>query len=418
MNKKLFITLIQKSIYIFLGLVNMLMLAKILGSNQFGIYTYLLTITTLISVLCHQGFPLYSTRIFGKLNYNKSVDSLKSYVNFSEKQILIWSIFVGLCFSYFINSKGYSLAYELILLFSLVIFFMASSQNRAGILRGLGFVPWAYSPEQIIRPLVIFISVYLMWAGILKNQLSTALIAYLFATFLSFFAGYLVIRYKLKFESKKKLNEEPVKIIDNQIHRAASLRLLQTAILFQLLNNIDILLIGQFLTYSDVALYKLCLQAAFFSNLICQAYGQISAHKFTTDIEQQSNIELNKIYSQIQKKCIIFTIPLIIIIVAISPLVINFAIEESYNKAFLIVMILACGQFSNSIYGPAALFLNMQNQTKYVNSVTLFVVIIFCFIGFICVYYFGLIALTICVALGFHLWNYLLLKKVRLYLNG
>lgn len=257
-----------------------------------------------------------------------------------------------------------------------------------------------------------------MYKGVLNNELPTALIMYLVATFLAFLAGSVMIKYKLNSGSTHKQSKELTKVVDNKVHRSESLKLLYTAILFQLLNNIDIILIGQFLSYADVALYKLCLQAAFFSNLICQAYGQICAHKFAIDSDEQTKIRLAKVYSVVKKRCIIFTIPLIVAITVISPFVINFAIGESYYKAFLMVIVLAIGQFSNSLYGPAALFLNMRKNTNYVNTVTLWVILVFSSLGIIFVYSMGLIALAVCIAVGFHVWNYFLYKKVRLYLYG
>jgi len=149
-----------------LGFVSQIVLARILGAEHYGVYTYVWTSVLMIALVCTLGFRKVLTRFVSSLRANAEMARLRGLMRRSTQVVLGVSTIVALfgaagTYAYYTTS-GSEAAIVFIAGFVLLPL-IALNYLRQDALRGLKRVVRAEIPFQVLRPVLLMGLVALGW---------------------------------------------------------------------------------------------------------------------------------------------------------------------------------------------------------------------------------------------------------------
>lgn len=175
-----------------IGLLNGIILARLLGPANFGTYSVILSLVNFGAILALLGIPMLATRHVAINAEQKSWGELRGLIRAAERWVMLAVLAILGIFSVLFIAEVFDHAVTLtdFLIFASLVAVGSFAQLKAAFLRGLDFVVLADVPELLIRPiigLVLLTALYLTsgHAGVtvaLWIQISAGGIALLFAT--------------------------------------------------------------------------------------------------------------------------------------------------------------------------------------------------------------------------------------------
>lgn len=232
---------------------SMVLLARWLGSHDFGIYAYVLVIVGLLGLAFSFGFSSSGLRFVASYLAQNKLRRLSGFLNRSHKIVVVLSLLgalagSGLVFALKDAIEPYYVAPLFVGLLCVPVWTLLNQLEATA--RAFGWVNVAYVPGYILRPLLLmaFVGGALLFGG--TPDAVTALWAMIGACVIAALAQGLVIYLGVR----KRLNN--VKPAFHTRHWfAVSLGFLMIDGFRMLLDNTDILLIGRFLDPHSVAVY-------------------------------------------------------------------------------------------------------------------------------------------------------------------
>jgi O-antigen/teichoic acid export membrane protein len=139
-----------------LAFVNGILLARLLGPHEFGIYTLVLTAVTLAATIGALGLPYLATREIASYEAREQWALLKGMISTSHLAV---SVAATVAVGVLIGIRSTGLVFSdwptpLMVAGALIVPLMALNLLRGGILRGLHWVILADVPDLLVRPLV------------------------------------------------------------------------------------------------------------------------------------------------------------------------------------------------------------------------------------------------------------------------
>lgn len=138
-----------------------IILARVLGAKEFGIYSIIMAAIALCATIATLGLPSLITREVAKSYALEQWSLFKGLLLFAHRWPIIASllllVFVAISLSIGWPIDGLNLIVSLIAM--LIVPIMALSQIRASILRGLHLVVLADIPDLLVRPLLLLVFV-------------------------------------------------------------------------------------------------------------------------------------------------------------------------------------------------------------------------------------------------------------------
>lgn len=147
------------------GLLNGILLARLLGPAQFGVYSIVMAAVGLLSTVAALGLPSLVTREVAVHHSKEQWGLLKGLLVTSHRWVLLASLIlvvvgvvaaVGFVSSYPLTVLGWSMALMLVPLTAL-------NQLRAAILRGLHWVVAGDIPELVLRPFLVTLGIVIAY---------------------------------------------------------------------------------------------------------------------------------------------------------------------------------------------------------------------------------------------------------------
>jgi len=162
-----------------LGLLTSLMLARLLGVDQYGTYAYVISWIIVLGIPAGLGLSQVMIRFIVKYNSQGEWGKINGLIRYSNIAVFIVSFFIILAVYLFlqfvISDKSSSTVYSPLLI-ALVLLPMNSIINRNGaVLIGFHWIVLGQVPYMLVRPLVYIILIVVAWL-FLRNSLGVQLI--------------------------------------------------------------------------------------------------------------------------------------------------------------------------------------------------------------------------------------------------
>jgi len=224
-------------------------------------------------------------------------------------------------------------------------------------LRGVGRIQSAILIQSIGLPLIALLS--LTWAAHLGGTLGVAW-AYSGAGFLLLMAAVVTWRQKIVHVHPAVLS---VKHLFRQLR--ANMPLAWVTMLGRAQSWIDILVLGFYVTASDLGDYNAALRIAALISFMLGAVNVVAAPRFAAAAANSGTGLLRQDYERLRFATMIMSFPVIAICI-LWPAGVLSLFGPGFDKASEVLRILAFGQFVNALTGPSGTLLIMSRHERFV----------------------------------------------------
>lgn len=342
-----------------LGFASQVVLARILGSEQYGRYTYVWTSVLMLALVCTLGFRNVLTRFVASLRANAELARLRGLMRRSMQIVLGASVTVGLLGaggSYGYNiARGSETAIVFIVGFALLPL-IALTYLRQGGLRGLKCVVLAGIPFQVIRHAVVIGLVVLGWIIWERVSAVQAMGFTFFALAAAFgFGTYWLYRY---------LPEEmweygPQYRGKRWVKVAFPYLLISGVALVQ--SNVDIVMTGALVNPEAAGIYKVAAQVTSLLGFGLSAANMIVA-PITAELYSQGDHErLQRLIGWTAAGGFVFTTIGGLLMVFVGPFLLDL-FGAAFQEGYTAMAVLIVGKVVFTFAGPTGMLMTMSGQ--------------------------------------------------------
>ncbi len=345
---------------IILGMLTSVTLARILGVQEFGVYSFILSFITLVGLPLRGGLPTLVTREVAKYHSGEKWGYIKGLTRTSFIFICLLSLIIT-AGVFFAGGYGYLKLNEYanleLLVFCFLVFFLGLVFLKASVLKGLRKVVHGNLAEQLIIP-----SVFLIIIGIVDssgNELTavSSLNFYLCAVVFGFITlSFLEVRnYPSNYRSiaiQTEVKNWGTSLLPLTIFSSLSIAS----------GQISLFLIGVLDNEASVALFRVSMQISVLVGLGLTIVNSVIAPYIVrlSDLDENKKLQRLLFYSALFST--LFALPLVIVFCMFGKRIIDLLFGIQFAQAYSSLVILSLGQLFNAISGSVALVLNMRGH--------------------------------------------------------
>lgn len=341
--------------------VSQILLARWMGSYQFGSYVYVWTWLLMAGDIVHLGMPLTAQRFIPEYTETKSFDLLRGYLSgsrwlsFAAGAVfaLLGAIVVYALDDRFDSELFIPFYFACLALPAYILTFMAD-----GTARSYNWINLALMPAYIVRPVLLVVGIAALHFSGFELNAATVLGALAAAAWLSVALQLLQLARHLR------------GVVPPGPKRYAVRRWLITALpmilvwgLYTLLTSTDILVLKHYRPAYEVAHYFAAAKLLALTSMIYFAVAASAAHRFTTYQVAGDRAGLAAFAASTVRWIFWLSLALTLLILAAGwPLLMLFGPE--YVAAQPVMMILAVGLLARASVGPAERLLTMLGHQR------------------------------------------------------
>lgn len=408
-------SLVIKMINMLASFLFTIILARSLGKEGFGQYSFAFALIMLVSMPVQFGLPTLLVRETAKYQAIEKWAKIRGLWSWSRIIVALFSIVavaITVIIIYF-RQGGFSSSH-VVLIGLAIVPLKAYSNIFSSCLRGLRHIVISLVPDNVIRPLLLLVTVFIIYKN--EQLLLTAEIA----MFVYVLVAIITLLPSLYFMLKLRPSEL---ILETQneyecfvwLNAVIPLALING---FYLLNNyIDILVIGYFHEDSTVGVYKAAAQLSVLVSFGLQSINRV-LHPFFSRL-----YNLNQ-FAKLQE--IVATSSMVIIAIGVLPLILLISygetflalcFGETFSEGAIALSVLCIGQSFNMIMGSAGALLNMTGHERYTMIGVGVSALINIVLNILLVPSFGIIGAASATAVSMVVWNIVLHYYVKKLLN-
>jgi O-antigen/teichoic acid export membrane protein len=340
---------------------SMVLLARWLGSHNFGIYAYILVIVTLLGVAFSFGFSSSGLRFVSSYLAQKKLRRLSGFLNQSFKIVLLLSLLgaligSGLVFALRNIIEPYYVL-PLFVGFLCVPVWTVLNQLEATA-RAFGWVNIAYVPSYILRPIVLIglVGGLVFFGG--KADAVSALWAMIGACAIAALAQGLLVYFGTR---------KPLTGIKPAFHTrhwfAISLSFLMIDGFRMLLDNTDILLIGRFLDPHSVAVYFAVIRTSGLIAFVSFSVVALAVPKFAEIHSTGTRHELQKFVTNVIQLMFWPSLVTAIAMACLGPFLLSL-FGPDFGMGYPTMLVVLAGLVLRSATLPVEYLLNMTGHHR------------------------------------------------------
>jgi O-antigen/teichoic acid export membrane protein len=400
-----------QAVNLVLTLISGVLLARALGPENYGIYAFVLSVITLLSLPAKAGLPTLLIREIAKNQLSQKWGLMRGLLRLSNRFALGYSLMAvavaAICLFWF-SGGGQSAQAETFYWALLLLPLMAFDAVRAGTLRGLRLVLRAQLPEQIVRPLVLII---LVGTLLLFGTELTPIIAIQFnlaGAFTAFILGSLLLIKSFPQNAVSAKAEYTIR------PWAASLLPLSLFAGLKLLDSqISILFLGFLGTKEEVGLFRVAATGAALVSFGLQAVNMALAPQVARLYGAGETEKLQKLVTLSTRVAVAVSVPVAFVLMAWGEEIIALIFGDEYIPAAKALIILCLGQLVNASAGSVALILNMTGNDKSTVLGAATALVVNFMLAIILIPLLGLSGAAIGFAVSLTIWNVILMVMVK-----
>ncbi len=344
-----------------LALGSQVLLARWMGSFEFGIYIYVWTWVLMIGALSDFGLASTARRFIPEYTELKSIDRLRGFLSASRWFAFAIATAIGL-----VGAVGVTLLTPYLDRFAVMPLYLACVtipvyglvQIQAGIAQSYDWPNLALMPFYIWRQLTITV---LMGAAYLLGAPTGAVTA-MIAAVITTWAVTMVQLVMLDRRLKTKVPEGP-KLYETKVWFATSLPIFVVEAFYLLLTYVDILALEHLRSPDDVAVYYAGARLLAIVAFVYFAIAGATTHKFTQYHVSGDKARLASFFAETIKWTFWPSLAVCVLILAFGhPLLALFG--ASFERGYDVMFILAIGMLARAAVGPAERLLNMLGERR------------------------------------------------------
>lgn len=343
----------------FIGFISVIIFARLLGSEIYGFYVYMVSFLSFFVILPNLGMNKGLISFLSRSTL--TIEEKKSILTFSllvSSFISIFVIVVSIIFreviaTHLLSDSAY-ISLFLIMLPSIIL--TSINGLLLGALRAIRKIKEIIIMSNIVRHFIMIIVTVIFVLLNQRNYLAIVVGFYLSTLLTSTYYFIKLKKYNLIGKLKSKYDNKKILFF--------SIPLLFSGIVSIIMQNIDKYMIGYLVGVSEVAIYKIALQFGTVSIIALNSVNTIFAPMISTLYHDDKIHDLKNLYSLTTKWITIINLMIFGMIVVFSKDIMNIAGKEFiYGGAALIIISL--GQIINSSVGSVANINVMTGKPRY-----------------------------------------------------
>lgn len=340
---------------------SMVLLARWLGSYNFGIYAYVLVIVTLLGLAFSVGFNSSGLRFVSSYLARKKLRRLSGFLSQSHKIVLALSVLgaltgLGVVFALRNVIESYYVAPLLVGLLCVPVWTLLNQLEATA--RAFGWVNVAYVPGYILRPLLLmgFVGGLVLRGG--TADAVTALWSLIGACAIAALAQGLMVY------SGTRQHLRGVKpAFHTRVWFAISLSFLMIDGFRMLLDNTDVLLIGRFLDPHSVAVYFAVIRTSGLVAFVSFSVIALAVPKFAEIHSTGTTQELQKFVSNVTQMMFWPSLLAAIALACIGPFLLSL-FGADFASGYPTMLVVLTGLVLRSATLPVEYLLNMTGHHR------------------------------------------------------
>jgi O-antigen/teichoic acid export membrane protein len=348
-----------------LGVSLVVLLARVLGTEEYGTYTYVFALISVLALPSQLGLPMLVLRETAKAQAVNDWALMRGIWRWAGTVVGIFSLVLVLISILVVWKFSYRLTHNQLSTFWLGLFLVpliALGNVRGAALRGLKKVVQGQLPEFVLRP-ALFAGLVLAAATFYTVEDFSAFEAmglHVIAAAISFACGvYLLWVYRPVETVREK------KVIYETRYWISSLIPLGVIAATQVANRYaDILILGHWVTASEIGLYRVATQASIIVGFGFMVASMVLAphlaHLFAVG-ELKKIQRLVTVTSQIM---VVSSLCITLVLVLFGEEILIFFCGAEYQKAYLPMTIISLGKFATAAVGPVVMLLGTSGHER------------------------------------------------------
>ena len=380
--------------------VTQILLARIMGVTEFGVYSLVMACIVLLARLTTGGMDTSATRFISSYRSEKDWLSVSQFRRYSEKYILLLSLLTIPAFALILFiTLNLSEISRYWVTGSILLLILSMLTLRQGILQGLLLIKQSFIPDSIIRPgLLALISVFIMFSGMsmdASNMLSVHLLAAGVALFVSSF-----------FLRHIKLEKNAPNLSTDKHHEwtSVSRALYGIGVITVAQTNIGVIVLGILSDDASIGFYSVAARigelTAFGLIAVNMAFAPIASELF----QKRDHKTLQKVLTQSANYGFIIAIIVAITLLILGPEILG-AFGKDFFVAYVPMVILVGAQVINAASGPVTIIMMMTNYQAIALKISLFSFILNTMLCFILIPEYGAIGAAIAGGVALVSWR-------------
>jgi len=402
-----FAVLMMRSLGAGLAFLLILLFARWLGVEQFGLFSLGLTLVMILGVISRWGLEQVTLKqVAAHLKNEPGI--AKGYVTSGLKLSFIFSLIVAVFLwgtaSWLELSVFQMIGLENVLInFALSIIFISVVFILAEAFKAIGLPVWASFFQSVMPPTsILLVAGYLHWNDVFKVQDAAVTYSLGFA-----FTFLIALVFWKKKAPDGQLNTIPKRDL---IKQGWPMLLVASGAL--IMNWSDLIIAGIYLDEVQVGIYNAASKTVMVTILMLVAVNSLTAPKFAKFYKQN---DLKAIASLAQLSSLVLLVTVSIptaILLFFSEWVMGWFGSE-YVSGATVLMILAVGQFVNVACGSVGYLLTMTGKENTMRNIMLTTAIVNIVLSISLVEYYGILGIAIATAISMSLWNVWAMIEVR-----
>ncbi len=349
-----------------LNILLLVVLARMIGADGVGVYSYLIILITLFLIPFNNGAHTLVLKLAAEATANGIWSESKGSVIASVWAVLVYGALLFLVlYCLWLYKPAILAKFDLGLIVAIVVLLLidGTAAIRNGLMRGLDRPVWGSMPELVVRPAILLLCLagYHLSRG---PPAGFADIVYLLvlASFLASAFG-LVIAWR---------STPPEAIVAQPAYRSewisSSASFASKGGIAVINNYVDIILLGVLLVSSaEIGIYRVAAQIAVVSGLVYVSANSIATQVFARKLAEGDISSVQNTARNSARLAFAASIPLPVIVLLFGEALITMVFGAEFSPAADIALILLVGQMINSAFGSAAALLTVSDRSWLVS---------------------------------------------------
>lgn len=345
------------------SLLTAIILARTLGPEQYGTYSYVLAIVSILAIPAMFGLPSLIVRETAKAEVKHEWGKMRGLWFWSNSitasSSLVIAVVAGIVL--WLNRDNFSQLEFLTFAWGLAFIpLSALAALRGASLRGLRKVIQGQLPEQVLKPILfIVLLASLGLTGITQLTAESAMMLNALSAGVAFiFGAWLLWRVKpkqLTFAERE---------YERKAWMGSVIPLAMVAGLDILVTETDIIMLGVFRTAEEVGIYRVAMQGGLLAAIGVSAANMVIAPYFSKFATNEDIRSLEKLACQSARFAFFIAILATLLFGVFGRQIIDFVFGEEYLDAYWPLLLLAIGQATHAGMGAGGSILNMSGHEK------------------------------------------------------
>lgn len=392
------------------------LLARLMGVSDYGVYTYVYVWVTFVSLLAGLGFPAASIRFLPVYRVQGDWPRIRGFMRSTSRFTYLTAIAITLCaivLAEGLSAFGLLTGSSSIVFGALLVPALAGSMLYTEFARAGNRVGVAFIPSMIARPALIGIGAGLLF--VLHGTLSTggAFGATLVSAYAVLAAQYVLTRHL--FDSAE---TEHHPIVELREWFGVGISLLAAGAFIITFLQVDIVIVGAFLGPRDAGIYAAASKTATLVGFVVVAVNAAAAPQFASLWSLGQVEELQRLVSKLASIIFWSSLAIAVGIAALSgPLLGLFGPE--FHEARPALLVLLVSQLISAAAGSVGYLLTLTGYHREATLALGLSAVACALLAVVGVLTLGLVGAALGTTIGFLLWNgslyWLVVRKLGIY---